>query len=68
MHVYGTRREQFGAIATAFREHALKNPEAMMKKPLSLDEYLQELKAEEKAAQRKIRKKKAGRRHPKGRA
>jgi acetyl-CoA acetyltransferase len=40
MHVYGTKREQFGAIATAFREHALKNPEAMMKKPLGLDEYL----------------------------
>jgi acetyl-CoA acetyltransferase len=41
MHVYGTRREQLGAIATAFREHALKNPEAQMKKPLSLAEYLE---------------------------
>ena len=41
MHVFGTRREQFGAIAVAFREHALKNPEAMMKKPLSLGDYLE---------------------------
>ena len=41
MHVYGTKREQFGAIACAFREHALKNPEAMMKKPLSLADYLE---------------------------
>jgi acetyl-CoA acetyltransferase len=41
MHVYGTRREQLGAIATAFREHALRNPEAQMKKPLSLAEYLE---------------------------
>ena len=40
MHVYGTKRAQFGAIATSFRAHAVKNPEAMMQKPLSLDEYL----------------------------
>jgi acetyl-CoA acetyltransferase len=40
MHEFGTTREQFGAIATAFREHAVKNPQAMMRKPLTLDEYL----------------------------
>ncbi len=39
MHLYGTTRDQFGAVAVAFREHALRNPEAQMKKPLSLDDY-----------------------------
>ena len=39
MHEYGTSRDQFGAIAVAFREHALRNPEAVMKKPLTLDDY-----------------------------
>ena len=39
MHEYGTTRDQFGAIAVAFREHALRNPDAMMKKPLTLDDY-----------------------------
>ena len=28
MHLYGTTRDQFGAIAVAFREHALRNPDA----------------------------------------
>lgn len=41
MHEYGTTREDFAAIAMAFRTHALRNPEAMMKTPLSLQEYLQ---------------------------
>jgi len=41
MHDYGTTREQFGAIALAFREHALRNPDAMMKKPLTLADYLE---------------------------
>jgi acetyl-CoA acetyltransferase len=40
MHEFGTTREQFGAIALAFREHALCNPDAMMKKPLTMDDYL----------------------------
>ena len=40
MHEYGTTREQFGAIALAFREHALRNPEAAMKKPLTMEDYL----------------------------
>ncbi|MDC0033243.1 thiolase family protein [Alphaproteobacteria bacterium] len=39
MHEYGTTREQFGAIAVAFREHALRNPDATMKKSLSMDDY-----------------------------
>lgn len=40
MHEYGTSRHDFAAIAIAFREHALRNPEAVMKKPMSLDDYL----------------------------
>src|SRR6185437_8959079 len=39
MHVYGTTRDDFAAIAMAFREHALRNPEAVMRKPMSLDDY-----------------------------
>ena len=35
MHLYGTTRDQFGEIAVAFREHALRNPDAQMKKPLT---------------------------------
>jgi acetyl-CoA acetyltransferase len=40
MHLYGTRREHFGEIAIRFREHALRNPAAAMKKPLTMSEYL----------------------------
>jgi acetyl-CoA acetyltransferase len=40
MHEYGTRREQLGKIAVAQRENALRNPAAIFKKPLTLDEYL----------------------------
>ena len=40
MFEYGTTREDFGAIAVAFREHALRNPEAVMKKPMTIDDYL----------------------------
>jgi acetyl-CoA acetyltransferase len=39
MHLYGTTREQFGEIAVAFREHALRNPDAQMKTPLSIAQY-----------------------------
>jgi acetyl-CoA acetyltransferase len=39
MHDYGTTREQFAHIAISFREHALRNPHAMMKKPLTFDDY-----------------------------
>lgn len=40
MHDYGTTREQFGAISLAFRAHALRNPDAMMKAPLTMEDYL----------------------------
>jgi acetyl-CoA acetyltransferase len=40
MFEYGTTREQFASVALAFREHALRNPDAVMKKPLTLDDYL----------------------------
>jgi acetyl-CoA acetyltransferase len=39
MFEYGTTRKDFAAIATAFREHALRNPEAQMKKPLTIYDY-----------------------------
>ena len=39
MHEFGTTREQFAEVAIAFREHALKNPAAQMKKPLTLEDY-----------------------------
>jgi acetyl-CoA acetyltransferase len=39
MHLYGTTRDQFGDIAVAFREHALRNADAQMKKPLSKQQY-----------------------------
>ena len=39
MHLYGTTRDQFAEIAVAFREHALRNPQAQMKKPLTFDDY-----------------------------
>jgi acetyl-CoA acetyltransferase len=40
MFEYGTSREDFAAVAIAFREHALRNPDAVMKKPLTLDDYM----------------------------
>jgi acetyl-CoA acetyltransferase len=40
MYEYGTKREHFGRVAMAFREHALRNPNAVMKKPLTMDDYL----------------------------
>ncbi len=40
MFEYGTTREDFAAVAMAFRRHALRNPEAVMKKELTLDDYL----------------------------
>jgi acetyl-CoA acetyltransferase len=39
MDLYGTTRDQFAEIAIAFREHAQSNPDAMMRAPLTLDEY-----------------------------
>lgn len=40
MHRYGTTREQLGAVAVAFRQHACRNPAAQMREPLSLAQYL----------------------------
>jgi acetyl-CoA acetyltransferase len=39
MHLYGTRREAFAEIAISSRENALNRDTAIMRKPLTLDEY-----------------------------
>jgi acetyl-CoA acetyltransferase len=39
MHEFGTSREHFAEIAVAFREHAMRNPDAQIRKPLSVDDY-----------------------------
>ena len=41
MRLYGATREDFGKIAVSQRDNALLFPHALMKKKLSLDEYLQ---------------------------
>jgi len=40
MRTYGAAREDFGKLCVAQRSNALKNPSALFKKPLTLDEYL----------------------------
>jgi len=40
MHEFGVTRADFGRIAVAQRANALHNPQAMMKKPLTLDQYM----------------------------
>ena len=40
MHEFGTTKEQLGAVAVTFREHASRNPDAQMRQPLTLDDYL----------------------------
>ena len=40
MQLYGTTKEHLGAIAVAFRNHATKNPYAFLRKPLTIEEYL----------------------------
>jgi acetyl-CoA acetyltransferase len=40
MRQYGATREDFGRIAVAQRANALKNPNALFKKPLSMADYL----------------------------
>jgi acetyl-CoA acetyltransferase len=40
MFEYGTTREDFAAVAIAFREHALRNPDAVMRKPLTFEDYM----------------------------
>ncbi len=39
-HMYGTKVEQLGEIAMAFRKHAGLNPAAVMKRPVTMDDYL----------------------------
>ena len=40
-HLYGTTREQLGKLAVTQREHALLNPNALFKEPLTLEQYLE---------------------------
>jgi acetyl-CoA acetyltransferase len=40
MHKYGTRREDFGAIAVALRKNAQTRPDALRHTPLTLDDYM----------------------------
>ncbi|MEM7429528.1 MAG: thiolase family protein [Pseudomonadota bacterium] len=40
MRTYGASREDFGRLCVAQRNNALKFPHALMKKPLSLEDYL----------------------------
>lgn len=40
MQAYGTRREDFGRLAIAQRDNALRNPNALFKSALTMDEYL----------------------------
>ena len=39
-HEHGYTEEHYGQIAVTWREHALLNPDAQMKKPMTLDDYL----------------------------
>ncbi len=41
MNACGTRREDFGKICVAQRENALKYPHALMKEPLTLEQYME---------------------------
>lgn len=38
--MYGTTSEQLGAISIAFRKHAALNPTAVMRKPITMEDYL----------------------------
>ncbi|MBN9031862.1 MAG: thiolase family protein [Rhizobiales bacterium] len=40
MNRFGARREDFGKLCVAQRANALKNPHALMKTPLTLDDYM----------------------------
>jgi len=40
MHEYGLRREQLGSVALAARQWAQLNPEAFMREPLTMSDYL----------------------------
>jgi len=41
MHLYGTTHEQLGRLAVTFREHASRNPRAVMgERPMTMDDYM----------------------------
>ena len=40
MRMFGARREDFGKIAVAQRSNALRNPHALMKAPLTIEQYM----------------------------
>ncbi|MGE0879607.1 MAG: thiolase family protein [Acidimicrobiia bacterium] len=40
MHEFGTTPEQFGHFAIAQRDYATRNPDALLREPLSMDDYL----------------------------
>ena len=37
---YGSTEEQLGSVAVTFRAHAINNPNAMMRKPMTLEDYM----------------------------
>src|SRR5262245_3692563 len=39
-HEYGVRDEHYGRIAVTWRQHAQLNPDAQMRKPMTLDDYM----------------------------
>ena len=39
MHTYGTTREQFAEVAMSGRQNALNHPDAIMRKPMTLEDY-----------------------------
>jgi acetyl-CoA acetyltransferase len=41
MHVYGTTSEQLAAVPVAFRKHAILNPEAVMRTPMTIADHQQ---------------------------
>src|SRR4051794_35372668 len=40
MDTYGLKHEDFGRVAVTQRQHAMENERAMMRKPLTMDDYL----------------------------
>jgi acetyl-CoA acetyltransferase len=39
-HEHGYRDEHYGRVAVTWRQHAMRNPDAQMKKPMTLDDYM----------------------------
>ena len=40
MHRYGTTSEHLGNVAVRFRDHATRNPRAVLRTPMTMDDYL----------------------------